>query len=423
MLIAAVLLWLFILLRVLGPTARVSVPLCAILLVPADNIVQLSGPAKGLFPLAVAFVLTVAVVLGGNFRLFSWADWDVHLVCIVSLAAVALHAESGSLRVGLYWAVAVLLFAWLHAESAADAMVPTHVLRALVLTGVITSGVAILEQLGRLDFAGVLPFYEPDRSQFAAWLGLRAVGFAGHPLRLGTTAMLALIASMAVLIDTNRPTQARLLHLTAVLICGAALILSGARGAWLGAAVGCAAVIAHRFRQRLSRTVAQLIATAALGAGFLWVSGLGELVYERLAGGAVSPHSLQQRLDALRTVVDIGSSIPALGTGYGGVEDILYRGGLVVPNIENEYLLSLVAQGPIGPLLLILVGYRRGLLSWSGKDTLVSGTAFGCVLALWLNIATYNLFSSSIGAGLLCVIAFTARPRQPPAGQISVRSD
>jgi hypothetical protein len=84
--------------------------------------------------------------------------------------------------------------------------------------------------------------------------------------------------------------------------------------------------------------------------------------------------------------------------------------GLIVPNLENEYIISFFASGVMGPIALLVFGIRRLWLAWSRLPSPSASRSFAAISAILLNLATYNLFSWSAGPALVLAVAWLANP-------------
>jgi hypothetical protein len=288
----------------------------------------------------------------------------------------------------------------------------------LVIAGVVGGTAAILEYVGAVSLRHLIPLYEPHELSFSAALGTRASGISGHPLRLGTITMLSSLILLSRAFAGSARRSGFIADLALLAISMSGLVLSGARGSWLGFLIGGTTVIGLRLSREGQRILWRALLILALCAGAVWISGLGEVVQERITGGATHPASLAQRAAALITVAKVWASIPLFGVGLGGAADVVGKAGMQFPNLENEYLRLFLGGGYLGTLLLFASLWRR-IKAGVGEPRTTATTALTCAfVALAVNMATYNLFSWSAGASLFFVIAAvimptTARSRQP----------
>lgn len=404
-------------LLLLPPHLRTTVPLCLLLLVPADYVPAISGDYRGFFVLGAVALLCATAPHLRRPGLFLRRNWDLLLYPAVVLLATAVHWEAGQLRVLLYWAAAVLLLVWLH--GARDKLGGgAAILDALVLAGLASGTVAVLEFLRLIDILAFPTLYEPVPSMFTESLGARSVGLSGRPLRLGTLTMLSGLISTSYLLFGGRTRLAVPVHGVSAVVSLAALLASGARGAWAGFVLAFAAGSLHgRVSRRMVRVSGFVLVAVLLGA----VTGLNTIVSERLFGTAFSPRSIQQRIDALEVATTAWQHSPVIGNGPGGVSALVYREGLVTPNLENEYLAALLSSGLVGLLALLGLVLRRLLASWRQDNPAPWDPTFMLVLALVLNIGTYNMFSWSAGACLfftVCALATLDRPERSTDGSV-----
>jgi len=189
------------------------------------------------------------------------------------------------------------------------------------------------------------------------------------------------------------------------------LVLSGARGSWLGLAFGTAAIaIAGHPGSRARRGVPALVGGIILLLGAAWATGLLTVINERLFGTATSPGSFNQRFQALLAVGEASRRLPFLGVGFGGADEITRDVGLEIPNLENEYLRFFLAAGWIGPLALALLWIRRLVVARVVLPTLQGTAAIACLVGLAVNAGTYNMLSWSVGPTIVCAVAFLALP-------------
>jgi hypothetical protein len=386
---------------------RIAAPLFLLLLIPADHINGLTGPAQGFL-----LLVSTAVLAGYSFIRLPFPglqkDWDLLALSGVLTASTLIHSATGELRGIVLWTGACLALYWIRAEAQGGRLSSRQVCLAIVAAGSISGLMAAVEFLGVLSLRSLIPGYEPNQLEFASALGLRASGLSGHPLRLGTLTMAASLLCLTWLLD--RKVRARTSAIVAAALAASltGLVLSGARGAWLGFLVGLAVLAALRWRAVASYAAFRAIAYGMGISLFVWGSGLWTYVYERTSGVAFHAASIGQRLQALEAVLSIASRVPVTGVGFGGAANIAWIAGLKIPNLENEYLRFFLVAGLFGPCVLMLIGIRR-VRSLLGSTRTVIGTSMLVTLAaVFANIATYNLFSWSSGPLLffaLCTVA------------------
>jgi len=388
----------------------IAIPFALLLIVPADHIVGLNGSTLGLAVLGGATILFLSSLLRGHFRNPLERDWDCLALVAVLVTATLLQARSGEVRGILFWAAAAMILCWLRAEERECRSVSAQIAVAIIAAGAISSMVAIVDFVGIVKASAVVPRYEPAQLDFADTLGLRASGISGHPLRLGTLSMVSSLVTLSWLIERKGSDRYRTLALVAIAITLAGLVLSGARGSWVGFVVGYIAISSQRWGRAALRA---LWRSTILFAGFgvlLLLTGLWPFVYERLFGSAFHPGSIGQRLAALQSVLIIWRDVPLFGVGFGGAVDLTQKAGLRLPNLENDYLRFFLTAGIVGPVSLLTIGVRRVLLALRDIPSWRRTAALAALLSLFVNIATYNLFSWSVAPALFFAVAMIGDP-------------
>lgn len=407
------LVWCVVGLWAVPPSLALALPMLVLLILPADHLDGLNGPASGFLAFGVCLSLAIASVFRYRSSGIRIIDWDLIALVGVLLGAGLLHANSGELRNLVYWAAAGLSLYWLRAAEVTSTDSSRQLVIALIVASVFGSMFACVETLGGVSLHSLIPRYEPHELTFSGALGRRAAGLSGHPLRLGTLTMLGTFFSAAWMVGANVSYRTRLLLGAALLISLLGLVLSGARGSWLGLVVGTVLVVFLQLRRGgLHRLVPFVVGGAALVI-VVWGSGLLNIVYERMFGIASSPGSLNQRFQALLAVVEASRRIPLFGVGFGGANEITQDVGLRIPNLENEYLRFFLAAGWAGPVALFWVFIRRFASARSCTTLPFQAGVLASVAGLAVNVATYNMLNWSIGPMLVFVIAFLALPTSP----------
>jgi len=396
--------------------ASICVPLSLILLLPADHIVGLNGPMLGLFVFGAAMILFLSTLLRRPFLTQLRSDWDFLLLAGVLVSTTVLQSGRGEVRGVLFWVAACMMVYWFRSEERAAASPGRQIAFAFIIAGSISSVVAIVDYIGLIASRDLLPRYAPVQLDFVQFMGLRAVGMSGHPLRLGTLAMIASLIALAWLFD-GRPTgRTRSALLISLGLSLSGLILSGARGSWLGFVLGYGVLGGlHWSRAALRRIGQMVLAIAALGV-LLVATGLWPIIYERLFGSAFHPGSINQRLAALESVSIIWKEVPAFGVGFGGADELTQKAGLRLPNLENEYLRLFLTAGVAGPLALLTLGARRIRTSLRSDPGPRRTAALAVIVSLFVNITTYNLFAWSCAPTLLVAAALLSQPSTPREG-------
>lgn len=393
-----------------GVTTRVAGPLCIALLIPADHILPFAENRTGFFYLGLGVLLLGVALTRVRLQSAIKLDWTYLVYAASVILFCAIHLDKGAVRGAIFWAAGGAVSVWLAIErSESDSRALGGIESALCIAGAVSGGVGVLEHLGVFDPTTLIPFYEGTIDSFSYLLGVRAVGLSGHPLCLGTMTMLATVILLSRLVSdypSRRPTLGALTFLGCSFT---GLIVSGARGSWIAALFGLFAAVTTAIVRSRAIPLHRLIRLALLIGGLLAilvVSGFGQLVFERTMGSAVAPASIDQRVAATHSVLEAVPDIPLIGVGPGAMNQYMLRWGLVVPNLESEYLIALVGFGPIGLALLVacaIVLWTRALGIGRHSGNLVPLAA---ITAFLVNLATFNLLSWSAGAVLLAVLSF-----------------
>ncbi len=164
---------------------------------------------------------------------------------------------------------------------------------------------------------------------------LRATGTSIDPNVLGGLLMLAgaLMLGQALV---PRPVVPRWTLLPAGVVVAAAMIATDSRSSWVGLAAAWAFLAL--FRERRLALLAVPVGAALL------VLPIGRVMLERLVSGfAAQDRAAALRLDEYRQAVDLISSYPILGVGFGGAPEA----GTFV-GVSNIYLLVGEQTGLLG---------------------------------------------------------------------------
>ncbi len=392
-------------LRLLPVHHRILVPLVLVFVIPADQISVLAGDRQGSFVLAVVVIAVCASITRVRRIILVRSDWDIQFLLVASLALRAIHAEMGRVRSILFWCIAGFVLLWIRSEGASPDTVRRQILNALLLSGSITATVAIFARLGLGDVANMFPGYEPVIGELSIAGSVRSVGVSGHALRLGTLCMLSTLVALSRLYEDNVSRIGRAMMVTLGCLSMGGLILSAARGSWLGFVAGATfSIVWGTYRGHWQRSMWVGIALVVV-IGAVWVVGGGTIVMDRLFGESVAQGSLDQRREAIEAVRHVWTRSPIIGVGMGGVEDAVRSVGMSVPDIENEYLIGLVATGIIGLISLVGCVMRRAWLGLAERGGRSSQSALAAILGIGVNLGTYNLFAWSAGPSLLISIA------------------
>jgi hypothetical protein len=219
---------------------------------------------------------------------------------------------------------------------------------------------------------------------------------------------------MAFVLDDRLSRDKRMPYAWALALSLGGLVLSGARGSWLGIGVAIVLFSLIRIREGAGRTVWRIASYGVAGALLLWATGLWLLIEARLFGAAAHPGSINQRLLVVEGVKYVWSQVPLFGVGFGGAAEMGMRMGLRLLNLENEYLRFFFTAGFAGPTALLLLGARRMRLAIATLTQSPVRIAVLCSMpAVLVNIGTYNMFSWSMGPPLLAALVFLAMPLFP----------
>jgi O-antigen ligase len=325
----------------------------------------------------------------------------------VLLLAVVASGDFGGLREVGTW-IAGALFALVVAISLAEGTLDARgPMLALVIVSAVLGLGAVLERLASAEVVtGLIPDYQPYVRTFAVGLGDRASSWAGHPLRLGTVTMLGCLSGLHLL--THRA-GSRMLLTAATLLGAGGLLLSGARGSWLGLAVGAGMMVVGGGSRTIARRVVLAAVLVLAAYSLASLTGIDRLVVERIGGSAVDVGSLGQRADVLRIAWDVWREKPVLGHGLRALNDAIYARGLNLANYENEYLGMLFGAGVLGFAAFGVVLARTIRLGFSGLREPECAALVGLWLSAAVNIGTYNMFSWSAGPVLFLTLAVLAR--------------
>jgi hypothetical protein len=373
------------------------------LLVPVDNLTYLVGQGRAgvLIAITGSWLLVDVVRSRGQLRLRDGSpSWSVWMWFAAVLLVAAAQRDAGTARVLSVWILAGLTYWWTKARIATTPDVKESIYSVAIFAGVFQSVSGFVQAAVGTPALQSLPGYVPIVRQFGVDIGQRLTGFAGHPLRLGTITMIAALLVVDRLLEGGRGPWERALLGLALLGTTFVCIMSGARGAWLGLAAGVIVlVVASALRGHLARRPAAVL---TVGASFLlaWLA-FGNLIWTRLFGSTLAADSLRQRLDVFEVSRTALQHPSLLGRGFTGFLDDIYASGLISANVENEYIVTYLGGGLVlGVALLVLAADAV----WTAVRSLKTEAGVGAaamVVALVINIGTYNAFSWTIGPALL----------------------
>ena len=368
------------------------------LVVPFDFVAAFSDDLRGLPVLAVAIggvalsFLAPARPIGEVAR----SGWDVWVFMGSLLLTFGINGVSGGVRQALMLVAGVLFYVWVRLSNPGGDRARTLLLRTLLVVGVIQGVGAIVERIvGVSVVSGAIPGYAPAVKDFTLALGGRAVAFAGHPLRLGALEMSAIIAGFGL--SKSVMGRERVLDAAGIAVCAVGLLLSGARGAWLGTFVGVIAMLVLTPGPESPRLAFRLTVVSVVGWIVLSAAGALELIQQSLFGAASRPASIAQRAGVLASSLDIWRQRPIQGYGFGTYLEQIFAQGFRFSNTENEYVNFLLSGGLIAFSGWLLMGARGVMLAVRGRGLYLMPAVGGLLIAWLVNVGTYNAFSWSTG--------------------------
>jgi len=347
-------------------------------------------------------------------------------------ASLAVLAETAK---ALLWPVVMFLLLLAHRRA------PVAMARAIVLTLAVLAALTALQEfvLGNgSTLAGLsnVPV-EADIGGATA----RHSGPQGDPNFWGRVLLLGLPFALS-LAHTATSRRGRVLWISAVLSIGGGVVLTGSRGALLGAfVVVCVWALLTGGR------VAKAVVLAPLVAGLvLLVPGVGSRLLTLSAVGAgglaVADPSLEGRVAAQRVALEMVVDHPVLGVGPGNFLELSpeYLEQLAIDSVplapHNQYLEATAEGGLLGlAAWLVLLGAaaftasRARILARAGgpavddaaplflSNAVLAALVGWAVASVFLHLATFRtfLFVAALGAAL-DVLARRAARRQREAG-------
>ncbi len=381
------------------------------LAVPVDYIGSTATVMRGL-PSAVFLVAGLLMALSSDARSRVRAlriTWEMLLLSAWLFVAVLLSGDLGGMREVVMWASGAVLVWGLASRVSEDS---SALLRALgvsfMLVGAFMGLAAIAERyVGGAGVYSILAGYQPIVRDVGGSIGVRASSFAGHPLRLGTLEMLAVVSCVSGLASSSRSMQ--VCALLCLPVSSAGLVLSGARGAWLASAVGIAVYLALSWRGK--RQVAMVVTLAVSLTLVLTAAStpVGKYMLERISGSASQSTSIGQRLAVGAVAGRVIAERPVFGWGFRGSDSAVQAQGLRLANVENDYLGLAIAAG-IPAVLLLIFGVVRSTLAILRVRTHGAAPYLGALIAaLAVNIGTYNMLTWSYGPAVLMLLLLLAR--------------
>jgi O-antigen ligase/Flp pilus assembly protein TadD len=344
------------------------------------------------------------------------------------------------------------------ALSIVNAAVPWDSVRGLYVTALLILAYLVVAEAGprgdqlvlagvaltatTVALVGIAQVLAPAR--FTAWAAEgRAIGTLGNTNYAGAFLAPSLVVALGLGLAPRDRLQRGLLGLAVALI-GTGLVLTRARGAWVGAAAGMAALLALAARARLGRWDRQrLLVSAAVLAGALVAAELilrsaGQSVGKTLATLLDPAYpSNAARLAWWAGSLRLAQDAPLLGVGPGNFPaayvplidrpDEYYPAGLrgdtgVLANVEhphNELVNFAAERGLVGLGVLVWAGaallrVARPRLAAPGGEAWLAATATAALLAGLVHGQFFYVLREPATATLLAVLlGVLARPTGP----------
>jgi O-antigen ligase len=431
------------------------------------------GPARASLawlPAAALLLAVAGAVDAAGFRPFTTARWAA--VGVAAAAAAAVTRWRVPRGVGLVW-LGLLGWTALATAMALDPLLAAlgHPRRHLGLAGGVVFALAFAGGTGlpaatvrrRLGPAAVvaagitgaaaladLAGWDPAGVRFA---GGRVGGLLGQPAYLAAAILVLAPVAAGVALDLAASRGWRIAAGAAAASCAAALVATGTRGAWAGAAVAALVAVVARRRHlrlglrgpvRLPRPVAQHAHAAGpiLLAGAVAVVALGVVVAPRLAA-TLDPGSPggRGRIDEWRVAAAVVAERPIVGVGPEGyriaapahIDDAYTRrhGRDVVVDRAHDGVLDVAAAAGL-PAAILYVGLLAAVVVAAVRvvrrppDPVVAGAALALVAWVTQQLVSFPIAEVDPAAWLLAgVVVVGARPVPagipgvPPAGRLA----
>lgn len=233
----------------------------------------------------------------------------------------------------------------------------------------------------------------------AGWRPIALTGAGGRPVAtlgssaaLGAAAALLTPACLGIAVDPRWQTVARRAATVGAGAGAVALVLSGARAAWIGAAVGAGVVVVARRRglRRHRRLAGGLAGGAAAVAVLALLTGAGGRLADAVTDDSGGPRG---RLDEWRVAARVVAGDPVTGVGpegyriaFGGAVDEAYErahGRHPLPDRAHSSVLDVAATtgvpGLVAYLVVVAVAGRFVLRALRSGPGWVAGIAAGLV--------------------------------------------
>lgn len=339
-------------------------------------------------------------------------------VVLILSAAFSTHRQLSLVgsewrRLGLPTSLACLaVAAAVHPLTAGDSR------RQRLLLGFLTGGGAFVALYSLAQFWGLDPWIAPSLYTIGEgeWAILRPPGTLGYVSYLATYLLYVLFAAAGLGL-TAGSARAKTAWTLAALAAGAALLLSGSRGAWLGMAAGLALLVSGIAQRR--RFLLALLGLAALGGAFV-LSPYGQLVRSRMRWFVEDPAG-GGRLWLWRDSLRMAVRHPVLGSGPDTFErnfppfqsDELSRRFPdryfeSAHNVALDYLTGTGAAGTILFLLLALAAWRNYYRASRQAESPDARLLARSLLAATAAALVSQLFIADIIPTRLCFLVFAA---------------
>jgi len=374
----------------------------------------------------VLLILFVARAALGGRVMIKRTPLDLPLLALLASAAIStVLAENQNVAIfgtysrydGLLTLITYAGLFWLTVQTLSGADEARTLLRVLLASGYLVAAIAILQSVGDSLRMGYFEY---------------AFGTMGNSNVLGAFLAMVLAIGLGELVAAESA-SARVLIVNVLIVAGLALVLSGSRSAWLGAALGAAIVVAGARRAAARLRVAFALAgivgallVVAMGAGLILHGGFElerQLVARALTvfnpsqWGASRLHIWQDSLHliASRPLAGYGPDnfglvYPRFETGDWGLTNVGFH--QQIDKAHAETLQVAATQGLLGLAAYVWMLIAFGRSFWAGRRSPGAVAVFAAFVAyqatIQLNftaLASAFPFWIVVGAG---VVAFGA---------------
>jgi O-antigen ligase len=207
-----------------------------------------------------------------------------------------------------------------------------------------------------------------------------------------------------ILIASVRSQLLRMALLPGIIACVVAIVLTGARGAVIGAAAGGLSMLLFTRRIPLRTRVGLAIGLAIVAVGayyFAGQMGAQALWQERTAEASVRS-ATDTRLHRWKLAISMAAENPVLGVGPGVQEGFEYiRKGYYFTESHNDVISSLIRGGIPGAICF--VGFL--LTGFMGLWRLPPGIPRAALLGMWVAFIITGMFNPSLTKKILWLVA------------------